>query len=246
MGPRLSILALLFLTASVTEAAELSPVLIEDAVRAPYETTIHVGCDTTINSPPKEPIASGEAGDNISVVSSSTAQKLFSKLAPRKDIPYLAPDDGCYVRAHQVSKALEDLGIISGKIFIEGDLRAASPTNPGKTISWDSGFHVVSFVFTKNSKRKLVPLILDPTFFPAPVSLEHFIESVTGSTKLNGNPRLTKIFFRNRFTYTDPDENASSWDEGNQEFRESALQDLLEKAEKQRKLMRDRRNQHQN
>ncbi len=218
------------------KAWAIDKALIEAALKAPYNTKIQSACPA-VEEAQTRGVAYGEAGNGLTVVSQKQAKELFEMLTRRTDIPYGYADDGCYVRAHQAAKVLESSGIISGKILFEGKgkFAANSPTHPGKKIVWDSGFHVVPFVLVKNANGKIEPMVLDPTFFHEPVSMPDVLESITESRLVDNNPEIKNIYFRNRFTYSDPEEGASSWMDGLQDFRASALVEFQQRAAVEKK-----------
>lgn len=103
----------------------------------------------------------------LSVLSETQARDVFKKLKNDPENSFEYPLDGCYARAHRMAMQMDDMGINSGKAFIEGD-NIVIDTKIG-TIDWS--YHVASLVIIKVG-NKLVPSVFDPSLFDKPVSYE--------------------------------------------------------------------------
>ena len=84
----------------------------------------------------------------LSVLSMNQAMDVFKALKNSEDIPFIYPMDGCYARAHQMAMLMDDMGIVSGKAFVEGDLFAN--TKYGE-VNWS--YHVASLVLVKQNGK---------------------------------------------------------------------------------------------
>ncbi|MBC7428690.1 MAG: hypothetical protein H7336_08780 [Bacteriovorax sp.] len=130
----------------------------------------------------------------LSVLTEGRAIEVFNKLRSDEDIPFNYPLDGCYARAHKMAMNMDDMGIISGKAFIEGDLYVN--TKLGE-VGWS--YHVASIVIVKKN-GKMIPTVIDPALFNHPVS---YNEWKTLLLK-NPNSKMVSEYFTKRFNF-DPD-----------------------------------------
>jgi hypothetical protein len=75
-------------------------------------------------------------------------------------VPFLFPDDGCWVRAHAMSNRIRrERKVETGKAWIYGDLRVGTPNHPDCVVSWD--FHVAPVVRVGDGSDDL--LVIDPS-----------------------------------------------------------------------------------
>lgn len=77
-------------------------------------------------------------------------------------IPFNYPDDGCWGRAHEMCRLMIAAGITPNKVWIFGNLRAASQNNPNCQVFW--GWHVAP---TLNVGADTY--VIDPSLFNGPV-----------------------------------------------------------------------------
>jgi hypothetical protein len=139
------------------------------------------------------PEADEELSD-VTVLSPQKAEELFKLLAEDKNVPFRFADEGCYARAHYMAQKLERLGVISGKVFIEGQyLHVASPESPNKEVYW--GFHVASVVKVRVG-NKIENMVFDPSIFSKPVTIAEW-EDI--QTRPPG--RFKTAYFGKRFQY---------------------------------------------
>lgn len=120
----------------------------------------------------------GQFGEKIkiSVLSKRYAFDLFKEISNLKHIPFRYPEDGCYARAHEISHFLEKKGIISGKIFIEGDLKVKTKNSPKGYAQWH--FHVASTIKVKEGNKE-VTYVFDPSLFNKPVTIDEWFSIQT-------------------------------------------------------------------
>lgn len=90
----------------------------------------------------------------LAAVSLTVAQQMFdlvnakvccptSPTAPC--IPFDYPDDGCWGRAHEMYRLMGNQGVACNKVWIYGNLRAATTNNPHCQVNW--GWHVAPIRF---------------------------------------------------------------------------------------------------
>ena len=111
-------------------------------------------------------------------ISGNKAQQVFDALAatscdpltvPPPCIPFLYPDDGCWARAHEMCRLMQNMGLKPRKVWIQGSLYVSTKNNPSCGVWW--GWHVAptlcvrtrSFWFTQR-------MVMDPSLFATPVS----------------------------------------------------------------------------
>jgi hypothetical protein len=104
----------------------------------------------------------------VSVLSFSLALDIFHKLDRALKIPRGALNDGCFARAHEMSFALEKIGILTGKIMATGHFQILSDLLPKRKVNW--GFHVAPIVVIDDGTSRSV-WVLDPALFAEPVIL---------------------------------------------------------------------------
>lgn len=155
----------------------------------------------------------------LTVISEQYAQDVFNTLKQDEENSFNYPLDGCYARAMKMATSMEDMGIISGKAFIEGDLLV--DTSQGEA-NWS--YHVASLVLVKR-KNKLIPTVFDPSLFDKPVSFEEWKALIL---KKKGS-KLTSEYFTKRFNY-DPD---SRYDDM-ESYQEDQLEDMKDALRKNR------------
>lgn len=130
----------------------------------------------------------------LSVLTEKEAKEIFDTLKADEDNSFNYPLDGCYARAHMMASKMDDLGIVSGKAFVEGDLFV--PTKMGEA-EWS--YHVASLLMVK-IKGKNVPTIFDPAMFDKPVSYEVWKKKLLADKRA----KFQSEYFTKRFNY-DPD-----------------------------------------
>jgi Glutaminase len=109
----------------------------------------------------------------LPVVTLQRAQQLFNWLAsascpprtvPPPCIPFLYPDDGCWGRAHEMTRRIVSVGNGPGKVWNYGNLRANTRNNPNCYVRW--GWHVAPILSITGWREYAV---IDPSMFGAPV-----------------------------------------------------------------------------
>jgi hypothetical protein len=92
---------------------------------------------------------------------------------PRR-IPWLYPDDGCFVRAQESVEHLAAEGVTATqKLFIFGDLEVATPNSPDGQVPW--WFHVMPAFLSGGT-----PYVIDPAMEPSrPLTVSEWIARMT-------------------------------------------------------------------
>lgn len=118
--------------------------------------------------------------DNVEeTISIDRANKLFEKAQQMKDIAWDYKPDGCYARAHLMARRFEDEGVRVDKVWIKGDLYVPG-TQP--EISWN--FHVAPIVYVEDKKGKINKMVIDPSLFDRPVTVDEWDQKMSKRTKL--------------------------------------------------------------
>lgn len=107
----------------------------------------------------------------VDIISFDYAKQLFDVFARQERIPFRYPNDGCYARAHAMTRMLERRGITAGKAFIEGELRVETPNDPSGFVEW--GYHVAPTILIERD-GVVHQYIMDPSMFTEPVPIERW------------------------------------------------------------------------
>lgn len=113
-----------------------------------------------------------------------TAYRLFDEARSMNDIAWNYKTDGCYARAHLMARAFEKQGVHVDKAWLKGNLGL-----PEENIEWN--YHVAPLVYVKDKNGKINPMIIDPSVFPSPVSLDEWVKKISP----NSYPKLEKMNF---------------------------------------------------
>lgn len=149
----------------------------------------------------------------LTVLSEQEASQVFKKLKDDEDNSFNFPLDGCYARAHLMASRMDDMGIISGKAFVEGSLYV--DTTIGEA-HWS--YHVASLVLVKVNGIN-VPTVIDPGMFDKPVSFEVWKKKLLSDKRAY----FKQEFFTSRFNY-DP----GSLHNNMNDYLEEDVQDMKE------------------
>lgn len=133
--------------------------------------------------------------EDVSVISYEYMEELFHQLASHPRIPFKYPDDGCYARAHKMSLLLEQIGILTVKSFIIGDLQAKTPNHPKGFVNW--WYHVAPALYVKDGENKTL-MVFDPSIFDDPVSYIGWVEAQTQ----HRTGKVSESYTTLRFVYT--------------------------------------------
>ncbi len=167
----------------------------------------------------------------LTILSEERAMDVFNKLKSDEDIPFNFPYEGCFARAHKMALDMDDMGIVSGKAFVEGELLMKMN---GQEFGWS--YHVASLVLVKKGS-KMVPTVIDPAIFDKPVPFEEWKAFLLKDPK----SKKTSEYFTKRFNY-DPETRHSDLKDYNEEELENMvainrgnarLADMMDMAERQ-------------
>jgi hypothetical protein len=111
-------------------------------------------------------------------ISAKKAKELFNKAADMKDIAWKYKQDGCYARAHLMARRFEAEGVRVDKVWINGNLKVENGKEP---IEWR--FHVAPIVYVKDASGKIEKMVIDPSLFEGPVTVEEWDKKITKKTK---------------------------------------------------------------
>ncbi len=157
----------------------------------------------------------------ISSISISYMQVLFEALTRTYSIPFRYPDDGCFARAHKTALLLEDLGIVTAKSFIIGDLKLYTNDSPKGFVNW--WYHVAPIVHIKEIDDVM---IFDPTSSKEPLTKAEWVEKLT-SHKYGS---VDKTFETERYTYRpeDADKNLKEYQKADILYMKDSLDVYLD------------------
>ena len=109
----------------------------------------------------------------VSSVSMEYFTEIYNKIATNESIPFRYPDDGCYARAHKVALILDEMGIISVKSFLVGDLKLVTQDSPRGFVEW--WYHVAAAIHVKGLDELF---IFDPTASDTPLSKTEWMSNL--------------------------------------------------------------------
>ena len=120
----------------------------------------------------------GTAGSSTNPLTTDQATTLFDNMKALTHVPFDFPDDGCYARAHEMYRKMQEQGIESGKAWNYGrDFESGSPTltvttshHPDGSVSWR--YHVAPVVWVQGADGSPTRMVIDPSVHDGPVSPE--------------------------------------------------------------------------
>jgi hypothetical protein len=138
----------------------------------------------------------------LSILSESRAKDVFNKLKNDEDNSFNFISEGCYARAQKMALMMDDMDIMSGKIFAEGAF-------PMKGKDWEGTweYHTASLIMVKKNK-KLIPTVLDPALFDHPVTIDEWKAKLMKDSK----SQLKDTFYTTRFIYNRENKNVDATD----------------------------------
>ena len=112
-----------------------------------------------------------EPGSPANPLSEAEAQALFDELAKLDYIPFDYPRDGCYARANEMCRIMEEKGMACGKAWNYANPNTLSvPGTPFGDITW--GYHVAPIINVRDANGKVEPHVIDPSLSKKPISTE--------------------------------------------------------------------------
>jgi Glutaminase len=145
---------------------------------------------------PTEEIAGPSPAVSVTL---AQAQQMFDLVSPKiccpataaaPCIPFNYPDDGCWARAHEMCRLMIAAGITPNKVWIFGNLRAASQNNPNCQVLW--GWHVAPTLSVGAETY-----VIDPSLFNGPVTQATWA-GVQGDPNRVLIPSPASTFWRNQ------------------------------------------------
>jgi hypothetical protein len=124
----------------------------------------------------------GSAGNPLTL---EQATAVFDDMKSKDYIPFDFPDDGCYARAHEMCRLMQDQGIACGKVWIyaagypyDASLHVATPNAPGPPrqsgVSWI--YHVAPTVQVQGADGRPVSMVIDPSLSDQPLTEKQWQE----------------------------------------------------------------------
>ena len=110
-------------------------------------------------------------------ISMSRATELFNKAVKMEDIPWEYTQEGCFARAHLMARRFEAEGVQVDKVWLKGALYLAD-SDP--VVEWS--FHVAPIVYVKDEKGKVQKMVIDPSIFSKPVTVEEWDRKISKRT----------------------------------------------------------------
>jgi Glutaminase len=124
-------------------------------------------------------------------LSTTRAHDIFASMAatsclpltvPVPCIPFLYPDDGCWARAHEMSRLMLAMGAGPGKVWIYGNLNVNTRNNPSCSVGW--WYHVAPTICVRSWFPLTRRMVVDPSLFADLVS-EATWKGVQGDASAN-------------------------------------------------------------
>jgi hypothetical protein len=130
--------------------------------------------------PPAFAGTTNQPGSPANPLSASQAQALFEELARLDYIPFDYPRDGCFARAHEMSRVMAERGVASGKVFNTAAPSALKvPGTEFGTITWR--YHVAPIVNVTGSDGVTRQMVFDPSIDKnGPLTIEDWQKKAGG------------------------------------------------------------------
>ncbi len=148
----------------------------------------------------------------VSILTETQAFALFDELSHLQTLDFNVIRDGCYARAHEMAQILDSKQVVSAKVFVTGDLKARSVTEPTGYAYWR--YHVAPVVLVLNENRPhdkqpkaaLRAWVFDPGLFDRPTPIQDWIDALSIENPYDKTERPF-FSFNTRFRYSinDPD-----------------------------------------
>jgi hypothetical protein len=107
----------------------------------------------------------------------ATIQGIFAAMAattcnpltvPAPCIPFMFPDDGCWARANEMCRLMENMGHSPRKVWIDGNLETPTANHPSCKVYW--GWHVAPTLCVRTRLFLTERWVIDPSLFSTPVT----------------------------------------------------------------------------
>lgn len=138
------------------------PVDIFDAIRRWIES---------IFNPKPAPTPTPTSTPN-SAISLEKAESIFQDMADETDIAFKFTPDGCYARAHIMTKRIEaEYGIAPEKVWAFGDLDTQQPY-AGHSFRWV--YHVAPVINVIQPDGSIIKMVIDPSIASHPITVDEW------------------------------------------------------------------------
>ena len=87
---------------------------------------------------------------------------------PAPCIPFKYPYDGCWARANEMCRLMVAMGYDPAKVWIDGNLDAASANAVGCRVQWS--WHVAPTICVRSGLWLTTRKVIDPSLFTTPVT----------------------------------------------------------------------------
>ncbi len=192
-------------------------------------------CSTAEESTETNEMFSLKVGDGsnieLNVISMEKAQMLFDYIEDQDQIPFFYPEEGCYARAMEMARILDQMGVNSAKVFVEGDLVVKTYRTPFRFVLWD--YHVAPVIAVRDGEE-IKLMTLDPSIMKRPVTVDEWVAHQTG-----GRPEefVTDLYYTSKFNYTPNQRNLKL-----NEYREKDLKSTKEEMYQYLEVQKERIN----
>jgi hypothetical protein len=117
----------------------------------------------------------GAPGSATNPLTKAQADALFAEMAGQAYIPFNFPDDGCYARAHEMCRLMQQKGIECGKAWNYGrdfesgaaTLKVTTPVHPSGEVGWR--YHVAPVIYVQDSAGHPARMVIDPSVAKEPI-----------------------------------------------------------------------------
>ena len=115
------------------------------------------------------------------------AKQLFEEQRQRLDIAWNYTADGCYARAHLMTRDFFNEGIFADKVWARGDF--SINIDDGQEINWL--YHVAPIVSVIGDDGMMTKVVIDPSVADGPVSVNQWLEKFDKNTQKSRSAQET-------------------------------------------------------
>lgn len=130
-----------------------------------------------------EPEPRPEQLARIGTVSPAEAANLFDLITAQVHIPFAYPDNGCWVRAHEMVRLMDPTSVPLQKAWLYGppNLSTATSNSPVCSVTWS--WHVAPCVDVQDGVN-VVPHVIDPSLFTSVVTRTAWVNALAPTATL--------------------------------------------------------------
>lgn len=144
-----------------------------------------------VSRAPATPVTLQKAQELFYLVSAKTCDPIS---ATSPCIPFLYPEDGCWARAHEMCRLFIDKSVQPEKVWIYGDLHAATQNSPSCKVGWR--YHVAPTLLVSTGATSEI-YVIDPSLFLEPVRRVIWFD-VQGDSSAIFKSSDASVFYRNK------------------------------------------------